>query len=69
MSEKVIAVYGLRAGDTERWKEELLAGSCKSDRDVEAVKTAASKDGFHSFRVSRFTLGGLPDFGAAVLRK
>ena len=62
-----LIVYGLAAGETERWKETLLAATCRTDTDVAAVKAAASKDGWHSFRVARWN-GEAPDF-TKVLRK
>lgn len=49
-----IAVWGLRRGETDRANEELLAGSCRDQRDVERVTEAAKKDGFHSFRQATF---------------
>ena len=56
-----ILVYGLAKGDTERWQEVLLSKACKTKECVEKVKQMASKDGFHSFRVTTFD-GGPPDF-------
>ena len=58
----VIVVYGLSARDTERWQEALLAETCRTAADVEAVKVAAAKDGWHSFRVARIDLSQPPDF-------
>jgi hypothetical protein len=37
--------------------------------DVDRVKTMASRDGWHSFRVQKLDLDALPDFGAAVRGK
>ena len=59
-------VYGLRAGQTERYTEELLSSRCRNTADVEKVKAAASRDGWHSFRVARFTPGEKPDFVATI---
>lgn len=56
-----ILVYGLPAGETERYMEVLLSSHSKSKEDVERVKAAASKDGWHSFRVTTFD-GSPPDF-------
>ena len=62
---KQILVYGLGAGETERYMEALLASSCRTESDIEAVKSAASKDGFHSFRVATWD-GSAPNFAHAV---
>ena len=59
---KAIVVYGLPEGQTERWQEALLAETCRTAADVEAVKAAAAKDGWHSFRVARIDLSQPPDF-------
>ncbi len=64
-----VIMYGLRQGETERHKEELLAAFPNNHlaaRNVEAVKVAASRGGFHSFRVANWN-GEAPNFGDAVL--
>ena len=64
-----VMVYGLRQGETERYAEELLAAfpnNSLAARNVAAVQDAASRDGFHSFRVANWS-GEAPNFGAAVL--
>ena len=61
-----IIVWGLPAGETELWKETLLAETCRTPADVAAVKCAASKDGWHSFRIAKFTNGEIPDFVKAI---
>lgn len=58
-------VWGLAKGETEQWKETMLACTCKTQADVEAVKAAASKDGWHSFRVSKWD-GSAPNFSGVV---
>lgn len=62
-----ILVYALPAGETERYTESLLASHCASEADVERVKTAASADGWHSFRVTTWD-GSAPDFTSAIAR-
>ena len=62
---KQILIYGLPAGETERYMESLLAESCKTEEDIEKVKAAASKDGWHSFRVTTWD-GSPPDFAGTV---
>ena len=66
--DKVITVWGLPKGTTERWQEALLAESCRNAADVEKVKRAASADGWHSFRVAVVDLTVAPDFRKAVRR-
>lgn len=60
-----IIVWGLQKGDTEAWKETLLAETCRTPADVAAVKAAASRDGWHSFRVAEWN-GDAPDFKGSV---
>jgi hypothetical protein len=61
-----LIVWGLPAGETDRAHEVLLAETCRTDADVERVKAAAGRDGWHGFRVSRFTEGDMPDFIGAI---
>jgi hypothetical protein len=56
-----ILVYGIPKGETERYTEVLLSTQSKTAEDVEKIKAAASRDGFHSFRVTTYD-GGPPDF-------
>jgi hypothetical protein len=60
-----ILVYGLRKGETKRYMEDLLASNCKTADDIKKVKDAASKDGFHSFRVAKWD-GSAPDFAGTI---
>lgn len=60
-----ILVYGLADGETERYMETLLAESCRTSADVEKVKAAAAKDGFHSFRVTTWN-GEEPNFAGTI---
>jgi hypothetical protein len=60
-----ILVYGLAQGETERYTEQLLATMCRDDSDVAAVKAAAAKDGWHSFRVTTWN-GQAPDFAGTL---
>lgn len=60
-----ILVYGIPKGETERYTENLLATKCRNAADIEKVKAAASKDGWHSFRVTTYN-GEAPNFAAAV---
>ena len=60
-----ILVYGLAAGESERYMETLLAESCRTAADIEKVKAAASADGFHSFRVTTWD-GSAPNFAWCV---
>lgn len=60
-----IWLWGLPKGETESYKEALLASNCKNEADVEKVKEVAAKDGWHSFRVSTWD-GSPPDFTKTV---
>lgn len=61
-----ILIYGLAAGETERYTEALLATNCKTVSDIEKVKKAAAAAGYHSFRIAYFTQGEKPDFIRAI---
>ena len=60
-----ILIYGLPANETERYMEALLSTQCKTAEDIEALKATASKDGWHSFRVTTWD-GSPPNFGGTV---
>lgn len=64
-----ILIYGLKQGETRDYMEDLLACfqvTDKAAQNIEAVKAAASAQGFHSFRVTGFVPGTKPNFAAAV---
>ena len=66
---KEILIYGLPKGETRDYMEDLLACfpvTDKAAQNVEAVKIAASAQGFHSFRVAGFVPGTKPNFAKAV---
>jgi len=58
---KTYLVYGLPRGETERWKEDILSSHSHTQADIRAVKDAAGRDGWHSFRVVLLD-DGPPDF-------
>jgi hypothetical protein len=60
-----ILIYGLEKGETRRYTEHLLSTQCKNDSDIAKVKEAASKAGFHSFRVTTYD-GSPPNFAKAL---
>lgn len=62
----ITLIYGLPKGESERYTEVLLSSRCQSQADVEKVKAAAARDGWHSFRVATMRDGERPDFAAAV---
>ena len=62
---KQILVYGLPADETERYTESLLAETCRTQADIDKVKAAAGKDGWHSFRVATWN-GEAPDFTKVI---
>lgn len=58
-------LYGLPAGETERYNEDLLATGTLAR--CEAIKPIAAKDGWHSFRIATHTDdGAVPDFARTV---
>jgi hypothetical protein len=65
---KEILIYGLPKGETRDYMEDLLACfpvTDKAAQNVEAVKAAASAQGFHSFRITTYS-GEAPNFAKAV---
>ena len=58
-------LYGIPAGETERYAEALLATRLASPAAAEKIKALAAKDGFHSFRVAKFD-GSPPDFTKVI---
>jgi hypothetical protein len=63
-----ILIYGLAQGETRDYMETLLAcfkAGANTAANIERVKTAASAEGWHSFRVTTYN-GQFPDFAAAV---
>ncbi len=58
-------LYGLPKGETERYQEVLLLTNATAEL-IERVKTLATRDGFHSFRVAVIDLSVKPDFTKAV---
>lgn len=61
-----LVLWGLPAGETERWKEVLLTSGTAAR--VAQIREIAARDGFHSFREARVNLTVAPDFGATVRR-
>lgn len=64
-----VLIYGLKQGETRDYMEDLLACfpvTSQTASNIEAVKAAASADGWHSFRVVGFVPGTRPDFAKAV---
>jgi hypothetical protein len=64
-----ILIYGLKQGEHREYMEDLLACfpvTHKAAQNIEAVKAAASAQGFHSFRVTGFNPNAAPNFVAAV---
>jgi hypothetical protein len=62
---KETVLYGLPKGATERYEEVLLLTNATPEL-IEKVKTLATKDGFHSFRVAEIDLSVPPDFAKGV---
>jgi hypothetical protein len=59
-------LWGLRAGVTEDWREELLATRLPNRAAAERVIEIAEAEGFHSFRIAKFTEGEMPNFAKTV---
>jgi len=59
-------VWGLPAGETERYMEVVLATQCRSMDDVNKVIAAASADGWHSFRHWKVDIETTPTFAATL---
>lgn len=60
-----ILLYALPKEETRQYREILLSISCKTEEDIERVKTAARSVGYHSFRVAYCT-EEKPNFLSAV---
>jgi hypothetical protein len=65
MSARNLIVWGIPAGQTDALHETLLAETCRNESDVVKVMRAASRDGWHTFRVAVYN-GEAPDFAKAV---
>lgn len=57
-------LYGLPAGETERYTEELLGSG--SPARLDKIEPLAAADGFHSFRRATHTDGVRPDFAKTL---
>jgi hypothetical protein len=60
-----IVVWGLPAGETNRIHERIIYDHCQNAEQVKAVKVAAAKLGYHSFRTLTID-GSKPDFIGAI---
>jgi hypothetical protein len=63
-----ILIYGLERGETRDYMETLLANfkdSANTASNIERVKSAASAQGWHSFRIATYN-GKAPNFAKAV---
>ena len=63
---KIYLLYGLENGENRPYMETLLLSCGRNMEDVNKVKSLASKDGFHSFRVATHVDGVKPDFIKAL---
>jgi hypothetical protein len=61
-----IHIWGLPKGETDRLYEQVLSTQCKTADEIERIKSRASQDGWHGFRVVNWD-GSPPDF-TKVLR-
>ena len=59
-------IYGTKEGQPEYMEQLLYDGGLNlNEKQIEMIKTAASKDGFTNFRVCSFT-AEKPDFTKAI---
>jgi len=63
--ETEFLLYGLPAGESDQFKEQLLFSNGRSMNDIKKVAILAKNQGFHSFRTATFS-GGAPDFVSAL---
>lgn len=61
-----LLLYGIAAGESERYNEQLLSAACRTELELERIQALAAADGWHSFRVAGFIDGERPDFAKAV---
>ena len=61
-------IWGLPKGETRDYMETVLydGGLLLNESQVQQIKDAATKDGFHSFRVWKFEHGQLVDFSQTI---
>lgn len=58
-------LWGVAKGETELWKEVVLA--CRpSFVEVSEIRTTAHADGWHNLRITTLNLTARPDFAATV---
>ena len=67
MSKKEFILWGLPKGSIDRLDERILFTLAKTPAQMDAAKTRASLDGWHSFRVQILDLQEVPRFSAALL--
>ena len=64
---KLYWIWAMPAGTNDRLHEAPLCSFARTAKDAEAVKSAASKDGWHGFRMVLDT-NAIPDFTSTVNR-
>lgn len=65
---KETVLYGIPAGNTERYQEVLLLTNATPE-NIERVRVLAARDGFHSFRVAVIDLSTPPDFRRTIAKR
>ena len=58
-------IYGIPAGETERYTEALLCTKASTKENIQKVLTMAKAAGYHSFRITTYN-GEKPDFIKAL---
>ena len=66
--DQELVVWALRPNETRTWAEVILSENCKNQLDVDRIISAASQDGFHSFRVQIVDLSTPPDFIGTITK-
>ena len=62
-----LILWGIPAGSNDAIDAVILCTQAKTQADIEQVKVAAARDGFHSFTVQTID-GTLPDFAGTVVK-
>ena len=64
-------IYGIPKGATHAWQEDLLygGGALLTEQQILLVKEAATKDGYHSIRVTHSNLANTAEAIADLFSK
>lgn len=62
-----IVIWAKPKGKRSGLDEQPISTNCRNQADIDKVVSAASADGWHSFRIQKID-GSLPDFAACINR-